>query len=191
MEIFETCHDINSHFDLGQDADGREKLIRLLDYHKQKDLTYSPLVNHLIRQAGLYPYLNLDTAHWSDRVAHQAFKSNIGAGAHATLHREQSAILKKLLNGDSLAISAPTSFGKSFIVDAFIALKNPKNVVIIVPTIALTDETRRRLHQKFSKDYKIITTSDVDLSERNIFIFPQERVFSYVGNTPIIRGLDK
>jgi reverse gyrase len=45
---------------------------------------------------------------------------------------------------------APTSFGKSFIIDAFIALKQPKNIAIIVPTIALTDETRRRLQRKFS-----------------------------------------
>jgi reverse gyrase len=49
------------------------------------------------------------------------------------------------MSGKNLAIIAPTSFGKSFIIDAFIALKQPKNTAIIVPTIALTDETRRRL----------------------------------------------
>jgi hypothetical protein len=54
-------------------------------------------------------------------------------------------------------------------------------IVIIVPTIALTDETRRRLHQKFSDKYKIITTTDVALGEFNIFIFPQERAINYVG----------
>lgn len=72
------------------------------------------------------------------------------------MHREQSAILKKLINGKNLAVSAPTSFGKSFIIDAFIAIKKPKNVVIIVPTIALTDETRRRLHKKFSGNIKLL-----------------------------------
>ncbi len=77
-------------------------------------------------------------------------------------------------------MSAPTSFGKSFVIDAFITLKNPINVVIIVPTIALTDETRRRLYKKFVSRYKIITTPEVDLGERNIFIFPQERAISYI-----------
>lgn len=52
--------------------------------------------------------------------------------------------------------------------------------MIIVPTIALTDETRRRLQKKFSDKYKIITTSDVELSGKNIFIFPQERSFGYI-----------
>ena len=44
----------------------------------------------------------------------------------------------------NIAVSAPTSFGKSFVIDAFIKIRKPKNVIIIVPTIALTDETRRR-----------------------------------------------
>lgn len=180
MEVFETCQKINAQLQIGNEVDARNQLIELLDYHNRENLEYTPLVNHLIRQTGLYPYLDTSTAIWSDRVAYDAFKSNIGTEQSVTLHREQSSILKKLLDGVSLAISAPTSFGKSFIIDAFIAIQKPRNVIIIVPTIALTDETRRRLHQKFSHLYKIITTSDAELSERNIFVFPQERVFSYV-----------
>ena len=82
--------------------------------------------------------------------------------------------------GENIAISAPTSFGKSFIVDAFISIRQPENVVMIVPTIALTDETRRRIEHKFSHKYKIITTTDATIAERNIFIFPQERSFAYL-----------
>ena len=52
--------------------------------------------------------------------------------------------------------------------------------MIIVPTIALTDETRRRLYKKFAHKYKIITTTEVELAERNIFIFPQERAMNYI-----------
>ena len=52
-------------------------------------------------------------------------------------------------------------------------------MVIIVPTIALADETRRRIEHKFSRFYKIITTTDATITERNIFIFPQERSFAY------------
>ena len=76
-------------------------------------------------------------------------------------------------------MSAPTSFGKSFVIDSFISIKRPANVVILVPTIALADETRRRLHRKFAGEYKIITTAEQSLSEKNIFIFPQERALRY------------
>jgi hypothetical protein len=104
---------------------------------------------------------------------------DIGQETHITLHSEQSLVLKHLLDGDNLAISAPTSFGKSLIIDAYIAIKKPNNVLILVPTIALTDETRRRLSKKFSAEYKIVTTSGVELGEKNILIFPQERAIQY------------
>ncbi|MCW3106033.1 MAG: hypothetical protein JWQ09_539, partial [Segetibacter sp.] len=44
----------------------------------------------------------------------------------------------------------------------------------------LTDETRRRLYKKFANEYKIITTTDVEPEDKNIFIFPQERALSYL-----------
>ncbi len=179
MEIFETCSIINDHLTNRNDVSARAELIKLLDFHAQNEIAYSPLVNHLIRATGLYPYLQVETANWQDRFVYEAFKVDIGKGT-ATLHREQSSLLKKLLDGESIAVSAPTSFGKSFVIDAFIALKKPKNVVIIVPTIALTDETRRRIYKKFANTYKIITTTDVELSDQNIFIFPQERAVNYV-----------
>lgn len=179
MDIFFECNKVNDLIIEDNESKARDELIKILDYHKKNNLSYTPLINHLIRQLGLYPYINLETSDWQDRFVFESFKADIGGDNIVTLHREQSSVLKKLLDGKSLAISAPTSFGKSFIIDAFIALKKPKNVVIIVPTIALTDETRRRLHKKFSSQYKIITTSGVELAEKNIFIFPQERAINY------------
>jgi hypothetical protein len=179
MEIFDSCHLINNHLISNQEVQARNELIKLLDYHEKNDIEYSTLVNHLIRETGLYPYLKADTANWDDRFVYEIFKVDIG-GKQSTLHREQSSLLKRLVNGENIAVSAPTSFGKSFVIDAFISIKKPKNVVIIVPTIALTDETRRRLYKKFAHKYKIITTTEVELAERNIFIFPQERAMNYV-----------
>ncbi|EKO3891768.1 DEAD/DEAH box helicase [Vibrio metschnikovii] len=179
MDIFEKCHEINDYLNSRDETSARNELIKLLDYHKSHQIQYSPLINNLIRQVGLFPYIQLETSDWQDRYAHEAFKVDVGERDRLALHREQSAILKKLIEGKNLAVSAPTSFGKSFVIDAFIALKRPKNVVIIVPTIALTDETRRRLHKKFGANYKIITTSEAKLSDANIFIFPQERAIHY------------
>ena len=178
--VFRECQTINDLLISGQELEGRNALIKLLDYHAQNQIDYSPIVNHLIRETGLYPYIDSDTANWDDKYISEVFKVNIGGGEEKTLHREQSFLLKKLLDGKNIAVSAPTSFGKSFVIDAFISLKHPQNVVIIVPTIALTDETRRRLYKKFSNNYKIITTPDVELEKKNILIFPQERAISYI-----------
>src|SRR6478609_276663 len=179
MNIFEECQTVNDLLSCKNEFDARDKLIEVLDYHSKNKIPYSELVNHLIRQVGLYPYIQTDTASWQESYLYEMFKVDI-AGKETVLHREQSYLLKKILSGQSIAVSAPTSFGKSFIVDAFITLKKPKNVVLVVPTIALTDEIRRRIYKKFSLDYRIITTPEVDLQERNIFIFPQERALNYI-----------
>ena len=185
-DVFEKCHEINSLLNDDRDSESRDALIKLLDYCKRENVEYTPLINHLIRQTGLYPYMDPSSASWQDRYVYEVFKTDIGTEKDVTLHREQSLLLRKLLLRKNIAVSAPTSFGKSFVIDSFIAISKPKNVVIIVPTIALTDETRRRLYKKFSNNYKIITTSDASLSDRNIFIFPQERAISYVSKIDVI-----
>lgn len=180
MELFNSYQEINDLQERGEFAEARNELIKVLDIHEKQCIKYNNVINHLIRRAGLFPYIKTEDASWDDRYAYEAFKVDIGKSEPAILHYEQSRILKKLLNGESFAVSAPTSFGKSFIVDSFIAIKRPSNVVIIVPTIALTDETRRRLQKKFSDEYKIITNTDIELDRKNILIFPQERAINYV-----------
>lgn len=179
-QVFDRCHTINGLLINNQENEARQELIKLLDYHNTNQLEYNPLVNHLIRETGLFPYLDLETSNWEERFIYNAFKVDVGEENPLTLHREQSFLLKNLLEGKNIAVSAPTSFGKSFVIDAYIKIKKPNNVLIIVPTLALTDETRRRLYKKFAHEYKIITTSDVELSDKNIFIFPQERAMNYI-----------
>lgn len=179
-EIFEECAQINALIENSKKAEARSMVINLLDKLRRDGNEYTPLINHVIREVGLFPYIDPKTALWEDQVVVEAFKANVGDEAPVTLHSAQSHVLKRLLLGDNIAVSAPTSFGKSFIVDAFIAIRQPENVVMIVPTIALADETRRRIEHKFSHKYKIITTTDATITERNIFIFPQERSFAYL-----------
>lgn len=178
--VFEQCQTINELLIADKENDARQELIKLLDFHESNKIGYTPLVNHLIRETGLFPYLEPETSNWEDRFVYDVFKVDVGESEPLTLHREQSLLLKKLLEGKNIAVSAPTSFGKSFVIDAFIKIKKPKNILIIVPTIALTDETRRRMYKKFSSEYKIITTTEVEPAEKNIFIFPQERAINYL-----------
>ena len=179
MEVFDTCHHINDALLAGDEVAARNLLIRLLAELGREHAQYPEVLNELIRATGLYPYLQNDNASWAQKFVHEAFAVDVGSG-RATLHREQSLVLSRLLDGRSVAVSAPTSFGKSFIIDAFIAAKNPQTVVIIVPTIALMDETRRRIFKKFSRTHSIITTPEMSLGQRNILIFPQERAFGYI-----------
>ncbi len=178
--IFESCQSINTLLETKNDNTAREELIKLLDYHHTNQIGYTPIVNHLIRLTGLFPYLQEETSNWQERYIYDVFKVNVGEEYPVTLHREQSFLLKQLLEGKNIAVSAPTSFGKSFVIDAFIKIRKPNNVLIIVPTIALTDETRRRLYKKFADEYKIITTTEVEPADKNIFIFPQERAINYL-----------
>lgn len=178
--VFERCQTINDLLIADKDNDARQELIKLLDFHESNKIEYTPLVNHLIRETGLFPYLEPETSNWEERYVYDVFKVDVGEEELLTLHREQSLLLQKLLAGKNIAVSAPTSFGKSFVIDAFISIKRPKNILIIVPTIALTDETRRRLYKKFASEYKIITTTEVEPSNKNIFIFPQERAINYL-----------
>ena len=179
-DIFERCSEINDKLNEGCVSEARSMVIKLLDSLEKHNDSYMPLINHLVREVGLYPYMNPETANWEDRFAYEVFKADIGEDEKCTLHSDQSLVLKRLLLGDSIAVSAPTSFGKSFIIDAYIAIKRPNVVVDIVPTVALADETRRRLTHKFGAEYKIITTTDATVAEKSIFVFPQERAFAYI-----------
>lgn len=55
--------------------------------------------------------------------------------------------------------------------------------MLVVPTIALLDETRRRLSR--FRDYKIITHPNQELSERNILVMTQERLLAVPQLPPV------
>lgn len=176
MEDFEKLSLISDLINAGNEETARTELIKVLNSVKKP---YSPLLNHLLREVGLYPYIDIENANWNDQFIYEIFKVNIGNNSKVTLHREQGDVLKKLLNGENIILSAPTSFGKSFIIDALIAIKKPKTIMIIVPTISLMDEMRRRLTIKFISEYKIVTTLNENINGKTILIFPQERVSGY------------
>lgn len=178
--VFDACRRINEHFEIDQETQGRNELIRLLDYLSQSGIPYNELVNHLIRKSGILPYMDIKTCSWEDNLVHSLFSYDTLHSGKVILHREQSKILKLLLEGKNLAISAPTSFGKSYIIDSYIDISQPNSVVIIVPTIALADEARRRLTRKFGNKYSVITTSEEEVTEKTIIVCPQERAIGYI-----------
>ena len=153
---------------------GQELLLRSMEVQKSFGSS-SAVLQGLIRRVGLFPYLNKDNLSVADRIAYE-FHRPPGLPETIVFHRPQAEVFHALEAGENVVLSAPTSFGKSLIIDAIVASGKYKNILLVVPTIALIDETRRRLRARFSKQFKVITHSSQDYAERNIFVLTQERV---------------
>jgi hypothetical protein len=167
---------------------GREFVIRALEKRDDLDNEHQNIVDELAMQVGLYPYVfddaRLGRLSLRSALMHAAHRAD-GAMENFVLHSAQARVLRKLIAGDSIILSAPTSFGKSLLIDITIAAKDFKNIVLIVPTLALVEETRRRM-ARFIDRYSIITSSNQNLGEKNIFVFTQERFLAMENEIPEI-----
>jgi len=100
-----------------------------------------------------------------------------------SLHPEQVNILDNLKKNEGVIFSAPTSFGKTFVVFEYIARFKPKNVVLIVPTLALVDEYNKKIIRKYQNvfsDYNVYLSINEDSEynfgeENNLFILTHDR----------------
>lgn len=101
----------------------------------------------------------------------------------------QKAIIDKFqsLENKRIMLSAPTSFGKTFILQEILAInaEEYKNVMIILPTIALLNENAVKYTSYILQgklNYKLITTNYEELTaERNLLIFTPERALKFIG----------
>ena len=153
---------------------GRELVIRALEKRDDLEKGYRDIIDELAMQVGLYPYVTgLGELSLRSAILHAAHRAD-GEMNNFVLHSSQARVLRKLMAGESIILSAPTSFGKSLLIDITISAKDFKNIVLIVPTLALVEETRRRM-SRFMDRYSIITSSNQRLGEQNIFVLTQER----------------
>lgn len=100
-----------------------------------------------------------------------------------SLHPEQMRVLNLIKEYSGLIFSAPTSFGKTFVVFEYIVREKPNNIVLIVPTLALVDEYKQKIIKKYKdsfSEYKIYTNIDselkYDFERKNLFILTHDRV---------------
>ena len=91
-------------------------------------------------------------------------------------------------------LTAPTSFGKTFLIYPLISKMNYNNILLIFPTIALLSENFKKIiNNKNLMEYRIHTLSKIknmDLKNKNIFIFTPERFLSYLDNNEKIQKFD-
>jgi len=115
---------------------------------------------------------------YSDRLAYEFHKPKGLGELGIVFHGPQARVYNELMAGHSVILSAPTSFGKSLIIDAIILSNKFRNILLIVPTIALIDETRRRI-AGLNSGYKLITHATQKPNSQNIYIMTQERALEH------------
>lgn len=174
---FEVLRHLSQMVNTEGNESAQEFVLRALNQREQFG-ELKPILDALIRKVGLFPYLDPGALSTADQIAYE-FHRPLNMNDDIVFHGPQANIYRKLLNKENVVLSAPTSFGKSLIIDAIIASNLYRNIVIVVPTIALIDETRRRLVGKFNKTYKIITHASQTRQEKNIYILTQERVLEF------------
>lgn len=157
----------------------RQLVIRCLE-HRDRLGAAKPVHDALLASVGLYPYLDEPSElSLGDRLAYEAHRPLVQPGEDFVFHAAQANVYARLMDGETVFLTAPTSFGKTLIVDALVVSRKYENMVIVVPTIALIDEVRRRLSRlngEYKLGYKVITHPEQAQGERNIFVLTQERV---------------
>ncbi|MER9407270.1 hypothetical protein NKI36_24880 [Mesorhizobium caraganae] len=156
-----------------------EIIPRLADLvpHRVELASFNQAFSALARATGLWNYIDKETADTADRlIAETVTLPELGG---ITLHREQIAALNELFTGRNLVLSAPTSFGKSLLIDALLASGRYKRVAIVLPTIALLDEFRRRLRRRFRDNFQVVMhPNDTPGEGPAIFLGTQERLIN-------------
>lgn len=189
-ECFSLTQEISHALNETDESDknsGRNLLIRILDNWNNISDSYKTIFSDLISAAGFYPYvhnLQLPISDFGEEIRMAFHKANNIEGKY--FHSEQKQIDMLIKDHMNVIVSAPTSFGKSMLIEEIVASCEYQNIVIIQPTLALLDETRRKL-KKYTDNYKLIVKTTQEFSENkgNIFLLTAERVLEYPGMPPI------
>lgn len=114
-------------------------------------------------------------------VINQLAYSEIIGGVEYFLTRFQHEVLRALQENNIVGVSAPTSAGKSFALYLSIvrrALRDPRPIVYIVPTISLMNQVSRDLRDFLDRHglekWLVLTSFDGSRTNR-IFVLTQER----------------
>lgn len=167
----------------GHKTKAYEKIIEMLDYISKNGTKCGMLWGTILESAGFFPYLDkYKDIFKNDDVTSMITKEYFASDNMENIyfHKEQKALVNKLKLGKNLIVSAPTSFGKSLLIEEVVSSQKYKNIIIIQPTLALLDESRKKL-ARYNKYYKLIvhTSQEPDAERGNIFLYTAERVLEY------------
>lgn len=167
------------------------------DFIKNEPISESDmnLLMFLANEVGVPQYFDLFKDKFTDcRISEENINVlSMGAIVHDSslfrgstkLHRYQKDIIDRFINGQNnrFVLTAPTSFGKTFLAYEIIHKMQYQNVLLIFPTISLLSENYSRLcWLDYFCDYKIhsLSEEEFEYTEKNIFIFTPERFLSFM-----------
>ena len=158
----------------------QELIISILDNINKFDIELNTVLASLLEAIGFYPYLEKENLKLNSTDSLIRKNYHHSENINKYLHEDQKYLLSLLSTEKNVIVSAPTSFGKSLLIEEIVASKKFKNIIIIQPTLALLDETRKKL-KKYDNNYKLIVkTSQNSSNEKgNIYLFTAERVNEY------------
>lgn len=176
FNIYKYC----SELIVNDECSAQKLVVNVLDNKDKFDRSLDYILADLIEGVGFYPYiqkeqLKIDSTDALIRTAYH--KSD---NLDKVLHEDQKYLLSLINSDKNVIVSAPTSFGKSLLIEEIVATKKFQNIIIIQPTLALLDETRRKL-MKYDEHYKLIvrTSQEPSTEKGNLFLLTAERVNEY------------
>ncbi len=145
-----------------------------------KDILIQQLLHDCIVNSRIFLYANMlknNEYHNSqfDDIKRFIYTNN---KTNTLLTKDQKNLVKLFDLNKKLIVSAPTSFGKSRIIPELINEYDYNNIAIVLPTIALLNETYLSLKKySFITDkYQIVNSLMIPLQDKNIFIFTPEKM---------------
>lgn len=180
--LAQTCSALLACNDANEQHKVEKIVIHLLNRWDNVPLEVKPIWADIAESVGFYPYIKRDETMASESLSEEMranyHKSKYVSGVY--LHSKQKELSDLIFSGKNVVVSAPTSFGKSLLIEEIIASGKFSNIVVIQPTLALLDETRKKL-RKYRNRYKVIVrTSQRPAEDKgNLFLLTAERVFEY------------
>ena len=166
FELFRSISNALNSKDSGIQAVGRNHLIKVIDVWEDVPSTLKPMWEDLIEAVGFYPYIEKYKMTLTDldaRIRQEYHRSEYIFDK--TLHSKQKELSDLILSKQNVVVSAPTSFGKSLLIEEIVASGIYTNIVIIQPTLALLDETRIKLKRYFDMGGCEYLESRIDATE--------------------------
>lgn len=186
-----------SYKQTGESALFVKDVCSFFDYIKDETLSDSDLnfLFFLANEAGVPQYYDLLKKKFTDcEIADESinaltlsalfYDASLIRGENK-LHKYQKTIIDSFVIGkrNRYVLTAPTSFGKTFLIYEIIKKMQYRNVLLIFPAISLLSENYTRLCEldAFS-EYAIhsLSEEEFDSEEKNIFIFTPERFLSFM-----------
>lgn len=192
MTRLDILNKINNYF-IDDSIDAKQTLVNLMNnlvienkYKEHLDLFF--VMISLTQLYGFLTYLNVDEKNYF--FLSDYFRSNSYSALNLDyLNSGQLSLLNEISTQNKSFVSAPTSFGKTSIVNEFVInnIEKFNNIIFVVPTNSLLEELYIK-YTKYLSKYKNINISTQpikNMEKKNILFLTPERFLIYYEETSL------